>query len=103
MSNWTLQISLQSRERLVPGKRATCSRRSECSRRQHNRQDGEGVAYSRGQLDPRTSDFLERFHFSNLLFLNLNSDPKLTCVTPFPAARAGIPRPRYSLRLAPIP
>jgi hypothetical protein len=76
MSNRTLQISLQSRERLIPRKRATRSRRSESSRRQHNRDDSERVTYSRRQLDPPTSDFLERFHFSNLLFLNLNSDPK---------------------------
>src|SRR3984893_17044202 len=97
MSNWTLQISLQSRERLVPGKRATCSRSSESSRWQHDRDDSERVTYSRRQLDPPTSDFLERLHFSNLLYVDLNSDPKTVLVTPFPAARAGTLRPRCSL------
>ena len=76
MSNWTLQIGLQSRKRLIPWERATCGCRCESSRWQYDRQDAECVAYSRRQLDPRTSDFLNAFISRTSSSVNLNSDPK---------------------------
>jgi hypothetical protein len=47
MSNWTLQIGLQSRKRLIPWERAACGCRCESSRRQYDRHDTEGVGYAR--------------------------------------------------------
>jgi hypothetical protein len=70
MSNWTLQIGLQGRKRLIPRERATCGCRCKSPRWECDRQYAECVAHARRKLDPRTSDLFQRLHFLNLLFLS---------------------------------
>jgi predicted transposase YbfD/YdcC len=70
MSNWTLQIGLQGRKRLIPWERATCGCRCKSPRWECDRQYAECVAHARRELDPRTSDLFQRLHFLNLLFLS---------------------------------
>src|ERR1700722_16045963 len=71
MSNWTLQIGLQGRKRLIPWKRATCGCRCKSPRRECDRQYAQwGAPRGRGELDPPTSDLFQPLHFLNLLFLS---------------------------------